>query len=848
MSEMRLKEFVKAVRGCKTAAEERAVVQKESALIRNVFKEDDTESRARNVSKLLFINLLNYPTSFGQIECLKLIASNKFTDKRFGYLGLVIIFSEEVDVLMMATNSIRQDLNVPHNPYIESLALSVIGELATAEMCRELYPEIKKLMMSSNALVRRKASFAAVRVIRKLPDMVEEFIKIIDGLILEKSNSLFMAGVVLMKEIMMANKDYIQKFRKHVGLLIKALNVLSSGTNQSSEHDLNGIRDPFCQVQIMKVLALIGKGNVEASEEMMDTLTNICSHTESKVTGNSILYECVKTILTIEANSSLINLATSILGKFLSTKENNLRYVALTLFQKVALTDPSFVQRHRSTIIECIKDIDGSIRKTALALIQTITNSVNIKKIVGDLLEIIKVECEYKDEIAKAISQAVDQFCTSVVWHFDTFIEVLSIVSSAVPDELINNLIHIIIDSSELQGYAAEKSYLTIRKIKNMEGLSILAFYIIGEYGNLIDFEKIGENKNEIITTYKEILFSQKASNKVKLFGCNSLIKLCARLNLNKDQVKEIFNHKSLHCTIELQQRCIEYLEVLDNKWDELRKKIFKLIPLSDKITSIIKSKNLSKEGENGSSIKKDSKKDLDKDISKEPSKKDDIFDLLNLDNKKDEDANKGAVQGNPISLLEDVFANISNLPAQAPIVPQSEPISLLDIQSLNPPNIPNQQLGISVNQAPTKVQEPSALMDLLNTNLFAEAKPNPPIQASNLSTEIIEAYRDTSMVINMICSKVNGDKAENDIQCEFKNLNGEKIESINLQVAVQKYLKLQMFPSSGTTLSNTKDLITQKMKVTNTIPDEKPVVLKIKINYTKAGEIKSETKIITFK
>jgi AP-1 complex subunit gamma-1 len=38
MSNMKLKELIKQVRQCKTAAEERAVIHKEMALIRNAFK------------------------------------------------------------------------------------------------------------------------------------------------------------------------------------------------------------------------------------------------------------------------------------------------------------------------------------------------------------------------------------------------------------------------------------------------------------------------------------------------------------------------------------------------------------------------------------------------------------------------------------------------------------------------------------------------------------------------------------------------------------------------------------------------------------------------------------------
>ena len=38
MSNLKLREVIKQIRSCKTAAEERGVVKKESALIRNAFK------------------------------------------------------------------------------------------------------------------------------------------------------------------------------------------------------------------------------------------------------------------------------------------------------------------------------------------------------------------------------------------------------------------------------------------------------------------------------------------------------------------------------------------------------------------------------------------------------------------------------------------------------------------------------------------------------------------------------------------------------------------------------------------------------------------------------------------
>ena len=83
---MKLRELIRAVRACKTAADERAAITKECALIRTAFKDDKNPFRHRNVAKLLYVHMLGYPSHFGQMECLKLIAANSFNEKRIGYL------------------------------------------------------------------------------------------------------------------------------------------------------------------------------------------------------------------------------------------------------------------------------------------------------------------------------------------------------------------------------------------------------------------------------------------------------------------------------------------------------------------------------------------------------------------------------------------------------------------------------------------------------------------------------------------------------------------------------------------------------------------------------------------
>lgn len=102
------RDMIRSIRACKTAAEERGVVAKECAVLRNAFKDNDQDNRHRNVAKLMFIHMLGYPTHFGQMECIKLIAAGSFPEKRIGYLGLMLLLDERQEVLMLVTNSLKK--------------------------------------------------------------------------------------------------------------------------------------------------------------------------------------------------------------------------------------------------------------------------------------------------------------------------------------------------------------------------------------------------------------------------------------------------------------------------------------------------------------------------------------------------------------------------------------------------------------------------------------------------------------------------------------------------------------------------------------------------------------------
>lgn len=476
----RTKDFIRRVRSCKTASDERALVAKESAAIRNSFKGSSVgrEQRYHSLSKLVYIYLLGYPSIFGQVECMKLVASVpkdssdetsgtlRLKDKRLGYLGVTLLSDEHQETLTLVTNSIKFDLN-SDNETVQALALNALSLSASIGMARELATEVESLLVAPSSNIRKRALACATKLIQKDPELIEVFDQRLSSLLNDKNHSVQLGALKLFQIISEHSSD-----PSHFKLLPPLLKILQSLQTAplDTEFDISGVSDPLLQISLLRTIRqLITKfkqndQNQEDSIAMFDNLNDLLAQLattldSSKNVGNAVLYEVVLTIMSLpRQDQSLVNLAIGTLGKFLSGNscgDNNLRYVALNLLTRILNSSKnasriiSSVQKHQSTILACLHDADSTIRRKAADLsLLLITNVTELSQITPALLDLCSRDHSKKDisndnndghEILEKLSRAILKYARDPTVFINLYIKLLKQIDSSHP--MINEIV-----------------------------------------------------------------------------------------------------------------------------------------------------------------------------------------------------------------------------------------------------------------------------------------------------------------------------------------------------------------------------------------------------------------------
>ncbi|KAI2463993.1 Adaptor protein complex AP-1 gamma subunit [Annulohypoxylon bovei var. microspora] len=824
-----LKQFIRNVRAAKTIADERAVIQKESAAIRASFREEsgDHNVRRNNVAKLLYLFTLGERTHFGQIECIKLLASPRFADKRLGHLATSLLLDENQEVLTLVTNSLKNDLG-HSNQYVVGLALCTLGNIASIEMSRDLFPEIETLVSTANPYIRRKAALCAMRICRKVPDLQEHFVEKAAQLLSDRNHGVLLCGLTLVTSMCEAEEEeggdegIIDKFKQFVPVLVRTLKGLAT-SGYAPEHDVTGITDPFLQVKILRLLRVLVRGDAEGTEQINDILAQVATNTDSsKNVGNSILYEAVRTILDIEADSGLRVLGVNILGKFLSNRDNNIRYVALNTLIKVVAIEPNAVQRHRNTILECLRDPDISIRRRALDLSFTLINESNVRVLIRELLAFLEVaDNEFKPSMTSQIGIAADRYSPNKRWHIDTMLRVLTLAGNFVKEPIMASFVRLVATTPELQTYAVQKLYTNLKKDITQESLTQAGAWCIGEYadsllrgGQYEEEELVQEVKeHEIIDVFTTILNSSYATQIATEYIVTALVKLSTRLS-DSSQLERIQRLLQFHQTsldVEVQQRAVEYGNLF--AYDDIRRGVLEKMPppqIKEESRVLGEATKKPKKGANRRS----------KLIAK-PTTDQDLLDLMGDTTTMPIVSPLNGGQSNT-DLLADILGGSTTSPqgTASPPPQSSNTASIMDLFSQ----------GSTPSPAPA-----SSGLDALSSL----GSPPPQQAATAPPPNSIPCYDANGLNVTLQLQR----NAEGAVQVlsRFRNSSGALLSNVGLQAAVPKSQKLQLMSISNSDVAPGGEA-TQVMRITGS---KGPLRLMLRIGYShpSAGQVMDQVK-----
>ena len=871
---LKIRQLIKRVRACRTAEEERSVINKESAEIRNLSKDPNAPFKARNLCKAIYMQMMGYQTSFMQMSCINLLASPDFTEKRIAYSALSLVIDSTSQVLLLATSTIKKDLQNKDNPDIQALALNAVGDVCTPDMCREISMEVANLISSAeDPNVKKKAACAAVVIIKNCPETIDSFVDKIPTLLEDRTHSVCLSGIYLVLEMISQNPSIVEKIKKYHSMFVKYEKSLLS-VSYSPEFDVNGITDPFLQAKILEILQYTAKDDKELIDELADLFVSVQSITESsKQTGYALQYEIIKDINNLNASSGMKNLSNNILGKFLSSNDYNLKYIALNTLKDVARKDLASVQKHRSVILEFLKDSDISLQKRALDLIYLIINKNNLKNITKECLIFLpKAEDEIKYELTKKLQDSIVKYSISYKWEIDSLIKMVINSKGKLYEDVLSQIIVAILEVKDLYIYSAHKAFLALKMKKNENNppLAKLCIYIIGELAIYLinnttlncKNETLSVTENDILNLFKEVgnKHNNLGNETVIEYLLNALVKLFIKFKDKKSEIESMIKHYKRSYFSEVQSRALEYLQFNKSNKDKMKEKMVEAVPVPQR-----KKENWEREQKEKRKLVDDKDEDnyepeddlicvrltegviKNIQINEMEIKENNNTGLDFLGEKEDENDNNinNNKQTGNLDLLDlnNIFSAASgNNPADI----NSNNNNQNNNQGGDPFDILNMQLN--QNNQNNNQQSNNDINNILNmvignnNNTNNNNIPDNNIENKKPTTEINimkECFKNDDITMYYNITK----KESNNIDGSLYATNNKNIEIIGVKIIfqVQKFVKLNVLSVSGDKLEPNQSLgIKKDFTLTSSEPNKK-VTLKIKLQYTINSEEKTE-------
>lgn len=306
---------------------------------------------------------------------------------------------------------------------------------------------------------------------------------------------------------------------------------------------------------------------------------------------NAVLFEAINLVIHLDDEHNLMMQISSRLGKFIQSRETNVRYLGLEAMTHLAARaetlDP--IKRHQSIIVGSLRDRDISVRRKGLDLLYSMCDATNSQPIVNELLKYLETaDFAIREEMVLKIAILTEKYATDIQWYVDISLRLIAMAGDHVSDEVWQRVVQIVTNNEELQVYAAQNILRYLKADHCHESLVKIGGYLLGEFGHLIADTR-GCSPIEQFLALQHKMQGCSASTRAILLS--SFIKFVNLFPEIKPQLLHVFNAYSRTLDSELQQRACEYLELATLPNDDLLRTICDEMPAFPERTSALLSR-----------------------------------------------------------------------------------------------------------------------------------------------------------------------------------------------------------------------------------------------------------------
>ncbi|KAM6181332.1 AP-4 complex subunit epsilon-1 [Erethizon dorsatum] len=530
----RLGGLVRGVTALTSKHEEEKLIQQELSSLKATVSAPTTTLKTMKecMVRLIYCEMLGYDASFGYIHAIKLAQQGNLLEKRVGYLAVSLFLHESHELLLLLVNTVIKDLQSTNLVEV-CMALTIVSQIFPREMIPAVLPLVEDKLQHSKEIIRRKAVLALHKFHLIAPNQVQHIHIKFRKALCDRDVGVMAAALHIYLRVIKENSS---GYKDLTGSFVTILKQVVGG-KLPVDFNYHSVPAPWLQIQLLRILGLLGKDDQRTSELMYDVLDESLRRAElNHSVTYAILFECVHTVYSIYPKSELLEKAAKCIGKFVLSPKINLKYLGLKALTYVVQQDPTLALQHQMTIIECLDHPDPIIKRETLELLYRITNSQNVTVIVQKMLEYLhqsKEEYIIVNLVGK-IAELAEKYAPDNAWFIQTMNAVFSVGGDVMHPDIPSNFLRLLAEGFEdetedqqLRVYAVQ-SYLSLLDVENVfypqRFLQVMS-WVLGEYSYLLDREK----PEEVINRLYKLLMNDSISSETKAWLIAAVTKLTPR-------------------------------------------------------------------------------------------------------------------------------------------------------------------------------------------------------------------------------------------------------------------------------------------------------------------------------